>query len=436
MTYNILITGLIIVAQILAVVVPVLISVAFLVYAERKVLALIQLRRGPNIVGPFGILQSFADALKLITKENIIPSGSNKIVFILAPIITMVLSLAGWAVIPFAPGWVVSDINVGIMYLFAVSSLGVYGVIMAGWASNSQYPFLGALRSAAQMVSYEVSIGFVIITVLLCVGSLNLSKIVLAQQTVWFAIPLLPMFIIFFISALAETNRLPFDLPEDESTLVAGFFTEYSSSSFVLFFLGEYASMILMSSMTVILFLGGWLPPFDIFPFNAIPGVILAVAFITFFSNLSDLINEITNVGNIKRLFIGSFFSLILAYFVRFFSLSFNGIKSSYEKINNSIDESAYLLGYSKTKTFSSIHIPYLKNNIILIVVLISLEIIKELPITLILRPFNFETFATQAYVYATQDLIEAAALPSLFLIGWSAIFIIFSSKYILSMKN
>ena len=269
-----LVPGSIIVAQILAVVVPVLISVAFLVYAERKVLALIQLRRGPNIVGPFGILQSFADALKLLTKENIIPSGSNKIVFILAPIITMVLSLVGWAVIPFAPGWVVSDINVGIMYLFAVSSLSVYGIIMAGWASNSQYPFLGALRSAAQMVSYEVSIGFVIITVLLCVGSLNLSKIVLAQQTVWFAIPLLPMFIIFFISALAETNRLPFDLPEDESTLVAGFFTEYSSASFVLFFLGEYASMILMSSMTVILFLGGWLPPFDIYPLNAIPGVV------------------------------------------------------------------------------------------------------------------------------------------------------------------
>ena len=282
---ELLVPGSIIVAQILAVVVPVLISVAFLVYAERKVLALIQLRRGPNIVGPFGILQSFADALKLLTKENIIPSGSNKIVFIIAPIITMVLSLAGWAVIPFAPGWVVSDINVGIMYLFAVSSLGVYGVIMAGWASNSQYPFLGALRSAAQMVSYEVSIGLVIITVLLCVGSLNLSKIVLAQQTVWFAIPLLPMFVIFFISALAETNRLPFDLPEDESTLVAGFFTEYSSASFVLFFLGEYASMILMSSMTVILFLGGWLPPFDIYPLNAIPGVIwftVKVIFILF----------------------------------------------------------------------------------------------------------------------------------------------------------
>jgi len=283
--YYYLIESLIIIAQILAVIIPVLISVAFLIYFERKILGAIQLRKGPNVVGPFGLFQSLADAIKLITKENIIPSGSNKFIFLLAPIITMVLSLAGWAVIPFAPGLVIADINVGIMYLFAISSLGVYGIIMAGWASNSKYPFLGALRSAAQMVSYEVSIGFVIITVLLCVGSLNLTKIVEAQQTVWFAIPLLPMFVIFFVSALAETNRLPFDLPEDEATLVAGFTTEYSSASFMLFFLGEYASMILMSAMTTILFLGGWLPPFDIFPFNYIPGIfwfIFKVMFILF----------------------------------------------------------------------------------------------------------------------------------------------------------
>tara|TARA_Y100000590_G_scaffold470615_1_gene666986 strand:- start:301 stop:1314 length:1014 start_codon:yes stop_codon:yes gene_type:complete len=278
-------TLLIIIAQIIAIIIPLFLSVAFLVYAERKVIGSIQLRRGPNVVGPFGLFQSFADAIKLITKENIIPRNSNKIVFILAPIITMVLSLAGWAVIPFAPGLVLSDINVGIMYLFAISSLGVYGIIMAGWASNSQYPFLGALRSAAQMVSYEVSIGFVIITVLLCVGSLNLTKIVEAQSTIWFAIPLLPMFIIFFISALAETNRLPFDLPEDEATLVAGFSTEYSSAGFMLFFLGEYANMILMSAMTTILFLGGWLPPFNIAPFNMLPGPIwffLKITFILF----------------------------------------------------------------------------------------------------------------------------------------------------------
>ena len=271
---DLIIPGLIIIAQIFAVILPVLISVAFLVYAERKVLALIQLRRGPNLVGPFGLFQSFADALKLLTKENIIPKSSNKIVFLIAPIITMVLSLAGWAVIPFAPGWVISDINVGVMYIFAVSSLSVYGVIMAGWSSNSQYPFLGALRSAAQMVSYEVSIGVIIINVLLCVGSLNLSDIVMAQQSTWFILPLFPMFVIFFISALAETNRPPFDLPEAEAELVAGYQTEYSGMMYAMFWLGEYANILLMCAMGSILFLGGWLSPVDAYPFNLIPSPI------------------------------------------------------------------------------------------------------------------------------------------------------------------
>ena len=264
----------IIVAQILAIVVPLLVAVAYLTYFERKVIAAMQLRKGPNVVGPFGLLQPFTDGVKLLAKETILPSGANKVIFLAAPMLTFVLSLIAWAVIPFDAGMVLADINVGVLYLFAISSLGVYGVIMAGWASNSKYAFLGALRSAAQMVSYEVSIGFVIITVLLCVGSLNLSDIVEAQRTVWFAIPLLPMFVIFFISALAETNRAPFDLPEGESELVAGYFVEYSSMSFALFFLGEYANMILMSAMTSVLFLGGWLPPFDIAPFNWIPGPI------------------------------------------------------------------------------------------------------------------------------------------------------------------
>ena len=271
-----------IVGYIVAILVPLLVSVAYLTYAERKVIAAMQLRKGPNVVGPFGLLQPLADGLKLLFKETIVPSGANRVVFIAAPMVTFILSLIAWAVIPFDEGLVLADINVGVLYLFAISSLGVYGIIMAGWASNSVYPFLGALRSAAQMVSYEVSIGFVIITVLLCVGSLNLSDVVEAQRTVWFCIPLLPMFVIFFISGLAETNRAPFDLPEAEAELVSGYNVEYSSMSFALFFLGEYANMILMSAMTAILFLGGWLPPFDIAPFNWIPGPVWFIAKIAF----------------------------------------------------------------------------------------------------------------------------------------------------------
>ena len=264
----------IIFGQVLLVVVPLLIGVAYLTLAERRVIGFMQLRKGPNVVGPFGLFQPFADALKLIAKETILPAGADKVVFMIAPILTFVLAIIAWAVVPFGEGLVIADINVGILYLFAVSSLGVYGVIMAGWASNSKYAFLGALRSAAQMVSYEVSMGLVIITVLLCVGSLNLSTIIEAQRGMWFALPLFPMFIVFFISTLAETNRAPFDLPEGESELVAGYFVEYSSMSFALFFLGEYANMILMSAMTTILFLGGWLPPFDMAPFTWIPGPI------------------------------------------------------------------------------------------------------------------------------------------------------------------
>jgi NADH-quinone oxidoreductase subunit H len=266
--------GAIMLAQILAILVPLLLAVAYLTYAERKVIGAIQLRKGPNVVGPFGLLQPIADAAKLLFKETILPAGANRVIFVAAPMLTFILAMIGWAVIPFGEGLVVSDLNVGILYLFAISSLGVYGVIMSGWASNSKYPFLGALRSAAQMVSYEVSMGFVIITVLICVGSLNLTDIVLAQKTVWFCVPLLPMFVIFFISTLAETNRSPFDLAEGESEIVAGFFLEYSSMTFALFFLGEYANMLLMGAMTSILFLGGWLPPLDIAPFNWIPGPI------------------------------------------------------------------------------------------------------------------------------------------------------------------
>jgi NADH-quinone oxidoreductase subunit H len=260
--------------KILFLLIPVLVSVAMIVWLDRRVWAFVQKRQGPNVVGPFGLFQSLADGLKYMFKEIIIPSSSNKVIFILAPIVTMTLALIAWAVIPFSATQVLADINVGILYLFAVSSLGVYGIIMGGWASNSKYPFLGAIRSAAQMVSYEVSIGVIIINVLLCVGSLNLNDIVLAQQNLWFVIPLFPMFVIFFISALAETNRPPFDLPEAEAELVAGYQTEYSGMMYAMFWLGEYANILLMCALGSILFLGGWLSPIDIYPFTIIPGAI------------------------------------------------------------------------------------------------------------------------------------------------------------------
>ena len=280
--------AIIMVLETLAVIVPLLIAVAYLTYAERKVLALAQLRRGPNVVGPFGLLQPFADGLKLLTKETIIPAGANRVVFILAPMITFTLALVAWAAIPFDDGWVVANINVGILYIFGISSLGVYGIIMAGWSSNSKYSFLGGMRSAAQMVSYEVSIGFVIVAVLVTVGSLNLSTIVTTHQPVWMWFLLSPMMVVFFISGLAETNRPPFDLPEGESELVGGFNTEYSAMTFALFFLGEYANMILVAAMTVILFFGGWLPPFglQVAPLTWVPGVIwfaLKICVILFF---------------------------------------------------------------------------------------------------------------------------------------------------------
>ena len=260
--------------KILFLLIPVLVSVAMIVWLDRRVWAFVQKRQGPNVVGPFGLLQSLADALKYIFKEIIIPASSNKIIFILAPIITMTLALIAWAVIPFSESQVLANINVGILYIFAVSSLGVYGIIMGGWASNSKYPFLGSIRSAAQMVSYEVSIGIIIINVLLCVGSLNLNDIVIAQKNMWFVIPLFPMFVIFFISALAETNRPPFDLPEAEAELVAGYQTEYSGMMYAMFWLGEYANILLMCALGSILFLGGWLSPIELYPFNLIPGAI------------------------------------------------------------------------------------------------------------------------------------------------------------------
>ena len=279
--------------KILYVLIPVLISVAMIVWLDRRIWAFVQKRRGPNVVGPFGLFQTLADALKYIFKEIIIPASSNKIIFILAPIVTMTLALIAWAVIPFSEDYVLADINVGILYIFAISSLGVYGIIMGGWASNSKYPFLGSIRSAAQMVSYEVSIGVIIINVLLCVGSLNLSDIVLAQQKIWFVIPLFPMFVIFFISSLAETNRPPFDLPEAEAELVSGYQTEYSGMMYAMFWLGEYANILLMCALGSILFLGGWLAPINISPFDMVPPPVWLILKILFLFILFALIKAI-----------------------------------------------------------------------------------------------------------------------------------------------
>ena len=279
--------------KILFLLLPVLVSVAMIVWLDRRIWAFVQKRKGPNVVGPFGLLQSLADALKYIFKEIIIPASSNKIIFILAPIVTMTLALVAWAVIPFSEDFVLADINVGILYIFAISSLGVYGIIMGGWASNSKYPFLGSIRSAAQMVSYEVSIGVIIINVLLCVGSLNLGDIVLAQEKIWFVVPLFPMFVIFFISALAETNRPPFDLPEAEAELVSGYQTEYSGMMYAMFWLGEYANILLMCALGSILFLGGWLSPLDIFPFTMVPDPLWLIIKILFLFVLFALVKAI-----------------------------------------------------------------------------------------------------------------------------------------------
>ena len=305
--------------KILFLLVPVLVSVAMIVWLDRRVWAFVQKRQGPNVVGPFGLLQSLADALKYIFKEIIIPASSNKVIFILAPIITMTLALIAWAVIPFGVEQVLADINVGILYIFAVSSLGVYGIIMGGWASNSKYPFLGAIRSAAQMVSYEVSIGIIIIKVLLCVGSLNLNDIVVAQKEMWFVIPLFPMFVIFFISALAETNRPPFDLPEAEAELVAGYQTEYSGMMYAMFWLGEYANILLMCALGSILFLGGWLSPIDLYPFNLIPGALWLIFKILFLFILFALVKAIVpryRYDQLMRLGWKIFLPLSLTYVV------------------------------------------------------------------------------------------------------------------------
>ena len=305
--------------KILFLLVPILVSVAMIVWLDRRVWGLVQKRKGPNVVGPFGLLQTVADALKYIFKEIIIPASANKVVFILAPIVTMTLALVAWAVIPMSEDFVLADINVGILYLFAVSSLGVYGIIMGGWASNSKYPFLGAIRSAAQMVSYEVSIGIIIINVLLCVGSLNLKDIVLAQKDLWYVIPLFPMFVIFFISALAETNRPPFDLPEAEAELVAGYQTEYSGMMYAMFWLGEYANILLMCAMGSILFLGGWLPIIDIYPLNLIPAPIWMILKILFLFLLFALIKAIVpryRYDQLMRLGWKIFLPLSLLYLV------------------------------------------------------------------------------------------------------------------------
>ena len=305
--------------KILFLLVPVLVSVAMIVWLDRRVWAFVQKRQGPNVVGPFGLLQTLADALKYVFKEIIIPASSNKIIFILAPIITMTLALIAWAVIPFGEDQVLANINVGILYIFAVSSLGVYGIIMGGWASNSKYPFLGAIRSAAQMVSYEVSIGIIIINVLLCVGSLNLNDIVLAQKDIWFVIPLFPMFVIFFISSLAETNRPPFDLPEAEAELVAGYQTEYSGMMYAMFWLGEYANILLMCALGSILFLGGWLSPIELYPFNLIPGAIWLIFKILFLFILFALVKAIVpryRYDQLMRLGWKIFLPLSLVYVV------------------------------------------------------------------------------------------------------------------------